>query len=396
MIKGFLPYGRQSIDDDDIAAVAEALRADFLTTGPLVAQFEAAFAERTGAAHAVACNSGTAALHLAALALDLKAGEAAVVPAITFLATANAVRMTGAEAVFADVDPETGLITQATLEVALDRGKAQGFAMRAALPVHLNGQVCDMAGLSAAAEPRGVRLVEDACHALGVEGIGGAQHSAAACFSTHPVKAIATGEGGVVTTRDAGMAARMRRLRSHGMTHDAATFSDRELGFDGDTANPWYYEMPEIGWNYRIPDVLCALGIAQLKKMDRLHARRRDLATMYKRLLAPLAPAIRPVSRTNERHGWHLYVIHVDFKSLGMTRAGFMKALHEKGVGSQVHYIPLHRQPYYRARYGENSLPGAEAYYERCLSIPLFPGMTDGDVERVVGALARFAGGAGA
>jgi UDP-4-amino-4,6-dideoxy-N-acetyl-beta-L-altrosamine transaminase len=392
MSKGFLPYGRQTIEDDDLAAVAEALRADFITTGPLVAEFEQSFAERTGAAHAVACNSGTAALHLAALALDLKTGQAAVVPAVTFLATANVVRMTGADVVFADVDPATGLLTPETLDAALARGAAAGLASRAALPVHLNGQLCDMAGLSAVAERRGVRLVEDACHALGVQEIGAARYAEAACFSTHPVKAITTGEGGVVTTRDAGMAGRMRRLRSHGMTRDVETFADPALGFDDDAPATWYYEMPELGWNYRIPDVLCALGISQLKKLERFHSRRRELATQYERLLARLAPAIRPVSRSNVPHGWHLYVIQVDFPALGTTRARFMQALREQGVGSQVHYVPLHRQPYYRAHCGEISLPGAESYYECCLSIPLFPAMTDEDVGRVVRALADIAG----
>ena len=390
MTERFLPYGRQHIDDDDVDAVGKALRSDLLTTGPLVAEFEAAFAGCTGAAHAVACNSGTAALHLAALALDLKEGEAAVVPAITFLATANAVRMTGAEVVFADVDAGTGLITPETLEAARKRGEASS-PVRAALPVHLNGRLCDMEGLAAAAG--GIALVEDACHALGIEGVGAARHSAAACFSTHPVKAIATGEGGVVTTRDGRMAARMRQLRSHGMTHDAARFENRDMAFDGETPNPWHYEMPEIGWNYRMPDVLCALGISQLKKLERFHRRRREIASLYARLLAPLAPVIRPVSQPDEAHGWHLYVVHVDFSALGTTRARFMQALRDKGIGTQVHYIPLHWQPYYRRRYGEISLPGAEAYYERCLSIPLFPAMTDADVERVALALTRIAKG---
>jgi len=390
MRERFLPYGRQTIEDDDVAAVAAALREDFLTTGPLVAKFETAFAEKTGAAHAVACNSGTAALHLAALALDLKAGESAIVPAVTFLATANVVRMTGAEVVFADVDPDTGLLTAETLEAARRRAAEAGQAGCAAFPVHLNGRLCDMDGLAVAAE--GMALVEDACHALGVREIGAARHSSAACFSTHPVKMIATAEGGVVTTRDGEMALRMRRLRSHGMTSDPARFENRAAAFDGDAPNPWYYEMPEIGWNYRMPDVLCALGLSQLGKLDRFHARRRELAALYERLLAPLAPAIRPVSRPNEAHGWHLYVIHVDFRALGTTRARFMKALRDEGIGTQVHYIPLHWQPYYRQRYGEISLTGAEAYYERCLSIPMFAGMSDDDVARVAGAIARLAG----
>ena len=392
MSRGFLPYGRQTIEDDDVAAVAAALRADFLTTGPLVERFERAFAEKTGAAHAVACNSGTAALHLAALALDLKEGDAAVVPAMTFLATANAVRMTGAEVVFADVDPATGLLTPDTLADALKRGKVDAPAVRAALPVQLNGQSCEMEALARTAASSGLQLIEDACHALGVAGAGATHHSAAACFSTHPVKAITTGEGGIVTTRDAGMAECMRRLRSHGMSRDATTFRNSDLAFDGGEPNPWFYEMEEIGWNYRIPDLLCALGMSQLNKLDRFSARRHQIASLYERLLRPLAPAVRPVSKAADRHGWHLYVIHVDFRALDLTRARMMTMLREQGIGTQVHYIPLHKQPYYQRRYGDFALPGADAYYERCLSIPFFPAMTDADVERVAGALARVVG----
>ena len=395
MNKKLLPYGRQTIDDDDVAAVAEALRADFLTTGPLVDAFEAAFAATTGAPHAVACNSGTAALHLAALAIDLKESDCAVVPAITFLSTANVVRMAGAEVVFADVDPWSGLLTPETLEVACDAASSRG-RPRGAFPVHLNGQICDMAALADVGKRWDLQLVEDACHALGVEGIGASEHSAAACFSTHPVKAIATCEGGVVTTSDAAIAARMRKLRSHGMTREIDAFENRSLAFDGDNQpNPWYYEMGEIGWNYRLPDVLCALGISQLRKLDRFVTRRRHIAALYGQLLAPLAPVIRPVSSANAVHGWHLYVVNVDFRSLGTTRARFIRALREQGVGTQVHYVPLHKQPYYRKRYGEISLPGAEAYYEGCLSIPMFPSMTDADVEHVATAISRIVGNSG-
>ena len=395
MTKSHIPYGRQTIDDDDVAAVAAALRADFLTTGPLVAQFERAFAEKTGAANAVACNSGTAALHLAALALDLAEGQTAIIPAITFLATANVARMTGAEVVFADVDPATGLITPESLEDARKRGAAAGKDIRAAMPVHLNGRLCDMEGLAAATERHCIALVEDACHALGLANIGAARHSVAACFSTHPVKAIATGEGGIVTTRDAEIAGRMRRLRSHGMIHEASRFENRDSAFGDGAPNPWYYEMAEIGWNYRMPDILCALGLSQLQKLDRFHARRKNIAAQYDRLLARLAPAIRPVSRPNERHGWHLYVIYLDFPAMGTTRARFMKALRDEGIDTQVHYIPLHRQPYYRRRYGDTSLPGAEEYYERCLSIPMFPAMRDDEVAHVASVLTRLAGADG-
>jgi UDP-4-amino-4,6-dideoxy-N-acetyl-beta-L-altrosamine transaminase len=383
----FLPYSRQSIDEDDIAAVAAALKSDFLTTGPLVERFEAAFAEATGATCAVACNSGTAALHLAALALDLKTGEGVVVPTTTFLATANVVRMTGAEVVFADVDPATGLMTPETFDAGLARARTAGLPVAAAFPVHLNGQVCDTAGLAQVARSSSVRIVEDACHALGVDRIGACEHSLAACFSTHPVKAMATGEGGVVTTSDTALAVRMGRLRTHGMSRDASTFADRAAAFTNGTANPWYYEMAEIGLNYRLPDILCALGLSQLRKLGRFSERRREIAALYDRLLEPLGPSVRPVRRSNRAHGWHLYVVLIDFAALDVTRAELMKTLRASGIGTQVHYIPVHRQPYYRERYGLLKLPGADAYYERCLSLPLFPDMAEDDVHRVVDAL---------
>jgi UDP-4-amino-4,6-dideoxy-N-acetyl-beta-L-altrosamine transaminase len=387
-MNSFLPYGRQAIDDDDIAAVATALRANMLTTGPLVEFFERDFARATGAAHAVACNSGTAALHLAALALDLGPGDAAIVPSVTFLATANVIRFTGADVVFADVDPDTGLLTGATLEAAIARAGTQ--RLRAVLPVHLNGQLCDMAAITAIARRHDLAIVEDACHALGLAGVGAAQHGGTACFSTHPVKAIATGEGGVVTTARAEVAVRLRRLRSHGMVHEPTAFTNRELGFDGNMPNPWYYEMPAPGWNYRLPDVLCALGISQLKKLDRFFARRQEIAALYDRLLAPLAPALRPIMR-HQPHGWHLYALLIDFAALGTTRARFMASLRERRIGTQVHYLPVHHQPYYRKLYGELALPGADAYYARCLSIPFYPAMTDDDVARVAAVLAEVA-----
>ncbi len=389
-----LPYGRQTIEDDDVAAVAAALRDDFLTTGPKVEEFEQAFARATGAHHAVACNSGTAALHLAALAQDLGPEDAAVVPTMTFLATANVVRMTGAEVVFADVDPDTGLMTPETFRSALDRARAAGFEPKLAVPVHLNGQLCDMRALAKVAGERDVALIEDACHALGTRGVGATPHSRMACFSTHPVKAIATGEGGIVTTADAALAERMRRLRTHGMSRDPSSFETRDLAFDGNEPNPWYYEMAELGWNYRLPDILCALGISQLKKLDRFWRRRVEIAALYDSLLASLAPVIRPVPRGQWPHGWHLYVVLIDFVTLGASRARVMQALRTKGLGTQVHYIPVHRQPYYRRRYGDIALPGADAYYGRCLSLPIFPAITDRDVHSVADALESLVGGA--
>lgn len=389
---GYLPYTRQLIDDEDVAAVAAALRSDFLTTGPLVENFERDFAQATGAQHAVACNSGTAALHLAMLIHNLKPSDAVIVPAVTFLATANVARMAGAEVVFADVDADTGLMTSETLEAAIAAAHARGLRPAITVPVHLGGQLCDIEGIELTARKAGLSIIEDACHALGVEGAGAGRHSDAVCFSTHPAKAIATGEGGLVTTRDANAAEHMRILRSHGMNRDASKFQNRAQAFDGEKANPWYYEMLEIGWNYRIPDVLCALGISQLKKLDSFLARRREIAAFYDSSFLGLAPAIRPVPHGNRPHGWHLYVLLVDFPKLGIPRAKFVDALREQDIGTQVHYIPLHFQPYYRQRYGRTSLPGAEEYYARCLSIPFYPAMTNEDAGRVVAAISKLAG----
>ncbi len=386
MADGILPYGRQTIEDDDIAAVAAALRSDFLTTGPLVESFETAFAERVGARHAVACANGTAALHLAMLALDVQPGEVTIVPSITFLATANCARYVGAEVVFADVDPDSGLMTPQTLAEALKR--VGGRKLRAVLPVHLRGDVADLPGLGALAGDAGAVMVEDAPHALGTtmtygnvtERAGDARHSAMATFSFHPVKTIATGEGGMVTTNDAGLAERLRLMRSHGMVRPA-------------DADPWWYEMPEPGFNYRLPDILCALGLSQLAKLDRFVARRRALAKAYETALAPLAPVVKIAARP----AWsdpvlHLMCVLIDFEAAGITRRQLVDALRERGVGSQVHYIPVHRQPYYQQRYGDLALPGADAWYARCLSLPLYPGMADGDVARVAEALKAVLG----
>jgi UDP-4-amino-4,6-dideoxy-N-acetyl-beta-L-altrosamine transaminase len=386
MTEPFLPYGRQTIEADDIAAVAEALQADFLTTGPLVERFEAAFAERVGAAHAVACANGTAALHLAMLALDLAPGEAAIVPATTFLATANCVRYVGAEVVFADVDPESGLMTPETLAAAMDR--LDGRRLRAVLPVHLRGEACELPALEAIARDAGAVLVDDAAHAIGTtldlpsgpETVGDGRRAAMTTFSFHPVKTICTGEGGMVTTRDPALAARLRTLRSHGMVRTAE-------------GPPWWYEMPEIGFNYRLPDLLCALGLSQLAKLERFAARRQALAAAYAEALAPLAPLVRPAASPPwSRAVPHLMTVLIDFAAAGRDRSFVMDALRAKGVGSQVHYIPVHRQPYYQARYGALELPGAELWYARALSLPLYPAMADGDVERVVGALAEALG----
>jgi UDP-4-amino-4,6-dideoxy-N-acetyl-beta-L-altrosamine transaminase len=386
MSEDFLPYGRQTIEADDLAAVTEALQAPFLTTGPLVERFEAAFAERVGASAAIACANGTAALHLAMLALDIRPGEAVIVPSTTFLATANCVRYVGGEVVFADVDPASGLMTPQTLIEAFDRVGDR--LLRAVIPVHLRGDAVDLPALQALAQARGAVLVEDAAHALGTtmafEGahahVGDGRHSALTTFSFHPVKTICTGEGGLVTTNDPALAARVRALRSHGMMRP-------------EHGPAWWYEMPEIGFNYRLPDLLCALGLSQLAKLDRFAERRRALAAAYADALAGLDPLVRPAaSPAWSRPVPHLMTVLVNFEAAGRDRAQVIEALRARGIGSQVHYIPVHRQPYYQARYGSQVLPGAEAWYARALSLPLYPAMDDADVSRVATALAEALG----
>jgi len=376
-VQGFLPYGRQVIEDDDLEAVREALLSPYLTTGPMVGRFEAALAAATGAAEAVVVSNGTAALHLAARAIKLDRGQTAIVPSLTFVATANAVRYCGADVVFADVDPVTGLMTPDTLLDALRRAPS---TTRAVFPVHLNGPSCDMAALAEIARSWGLWVVEDACHALGGRQAGGpvgaCAHSDLACFSFHPVKTIAMGEGGAITTNDAALAAALRRDRSHGLVRDA------------NPDEPWAYELHEPGFNYRAPDILCALGLSQLKKLARFVGQRRHLVALYREALAPLAPLVHLLPEP--AHGeaaWHLLAVQIDFAAAGIDRATVMARLAERGIGSQVHYIPVHRQPYYAARTPGLELPGADAYYAKCLSLPLFAAMTEGDVTRVAEAL---------
>ncbi|MGH6970591.1 MAG: DegT/DnrJ/EryC1/StrS family aminotransferase, partial [Caulobacteraceae bacterium] len=307
-------------------------------------------------------------------------------PSITFLATANAARYVGAEVAFADVDPSTGLMTRATLEAAMAR--AAGRKIAAVLPVHLRGDLAELPALRRLADKAGAALVEDACHALGSRmrfdnapaQAGDNRYGDLAVFSFHPVKTLTTAEGGMITTADARLAERMKRLRSHGMERP-------------DGADPWVYEMAEVGFNYRLPDVLCALGLSQLGKLPRFLERRRALASLYEAALKPMAPLVRPAARPPwSDPALHLMTVLVDFEAAGRSRAEVMGAMRARGVGSQVHYIPVHRQPYYVARNGALDLPGADAWYARCLSLPLYPGMQDADVGRAVEALASALG----
>ncbi|MGY6662634.1 MAG: UDP-4-amino-4,6-dideoxy-N-acetyl-beta-L-altrosamine transaminase [Glycocaulis sp.] len=386
----FLAYGRQDIDENDIAAAVRALQSDYLTTGPEIPAFEVEFAEFTGAAYATACSNGTTALHLALDALGVGEGDLCIVPSITFMATANAARYCGAEVVFADVDPETGLLTPDTLADALKRA---GGKAKAVLPVHLAGVPCDMEAIAALARHHGLAIVEDSCHAIASRGASGAMvgacaHSDAATFSFHPVKSLTTGEGGMVTTNSPDLAARMARQRSHGIERDAARF-ERAEGAD----EPWYHEMASLGWNYRLPDINAALGRAQLARMAQFAAKRRALTAAYRELLRPLAPLVRlPADPPGSDPCRHLLNVRIDFHAAGRTRAEVMNALKARGIGTQVHYIPVHTQPYYVQRYGAQHLPGAEAHYAQTLSLPLFTRMETGDVARVCAALGEVLG----
>jgi UDP-4-amino-4,6-dideoxy-N-acetyl-beta-L-altrosamine transaminase len=398
-VRSFLPYARQAIDPSDIDAVIEVLQSDFLTTGPAVDNFETSLAERVGARHAVSCNSGTAGLHLACLALGIGPGDAAIVPSITFLATANAVRMVGAEPVFADVDPETGLMSPDTLEEALAR--TGGRRLRAVMPVHLAGQSPDMARIAAIAKAEGAAIIEDACHALGTSiatadgtsvPVGACDRSAMAVFSFHPVKTIAAGEGGAVTTNDPRLAARLKSLRSHGMTRDPAAFQQDLMAFDASgAANLWYYEMAELGWNYRLSDLNAALALSQLARLDQFVAARSTLVELYDDLLADANLPVRPIKRMpNCRAARHLYPVLIPFDEIGIDRNRLMMQLRSQGIGTQVHYIPVHRQPYYSSGASGLTLAGADAYYARTLSLPLFVGMAAADVRFVVHTLSQI------
>lgn len=382
MADDILPYGRQWIEEDDVEAVIEALRGVYLTTGPTVARFEAALAEAVGAKHAVAVCNGTAALHAACAVAGLGPGDEVLVPALTFLATANCARYVGAEPVFVDVDPRSGLID------VQDAARRVTSRTRAIIPVHLNGRPADLEAIAALARPHDLTIIEDAAHALGAraqgEPIGACSRAHMAIFSFHPVKHVTTGEGGAIATNDPALAEALQVFRSHGMVRDPAQLRQLAPG-------PWYYEQQTLGYNYRITDLQCALGLSQLAKLPRFLERRWTLAARYDRLLAELGlEHLCPVAAgtAHSQSAYHLYAVLIDFAAAGLDRAALMAGLREHKVLTQVHYIPVPAQPYYQDRGADPAqYPGAQAYYERCLSLPLYPAMHDSDVDRVVEAL---------
>jgi UDP-4-amino-4,6-dideoxy-N-acetyl-beta-L-altrosamine transaminase len=374
--KTLLPYGHQSIDEADIQAVVETLRSDWLTTGPRVAEFEEAFATRTGARHAVSFSSGTAALHAAAFTAGLKAGDEAITSPLTFVATANCVLYQGAVPIFADVSPDT---------LNLDPEKAAAritCRTRAILPVDYAGHPADLDPVLELAERHGLVVIEDASHALGAEykgrQVGSLSHMTV--FSFHPVKHITTGEGGMVTTDNAKFAETLRRFRNHGISSDAR---------QRQSAGQWHYEMVSLGFNYRLTDIACALGSQQLKKLEANLAQRRKIAERYTAAFREIPKLVLPAVRQNANPAWHLFPIRLDGVKLKADRAQVFRALRAENIGVNVHYIPVHRHPYYSERFGYRGgeYPVAEDAYERLISLPMFHGMSDQDVEDVIRAV---------
>lgn len=378
-----IPYGRQSIDNDDINAVIEVLKGDWLTCGPKIAEFEEALAEKCGTTHAVVVSNGTAALHIAALAAGLTTDDRAITSAISFLASANCIEYTGASTDFVDIDPTTANISVESLKQRwTDNTKA-------VVAVDFAGQPCDLPAIAEFVKARGGMVIVDAAHSIGASfvhkgetyKVGGNPWADMTTFSFHPVKAITCGEGGAILTDNPILAERCRRLRSHGMHKSINEF--KGLGTpELNEFGPWYYEMDEPGFNYRITDIQCALGLSQLKKLDRFIERRREIAALYDSYFKK-TKTIRPLKELcHNRSAYHLYPVLIDFKKTGLTRTEIMRELQEKGIGSQVHYIPIPLQPYYRNRYGfkAEEFPAALNYYRECLSLPLFPTLTDNEV----------------
>jgi UDP-4-amino-4,6-dideoxy-N-acetyl-beta-L-altrosamine transaminase len=379
-----IPYGRQNLDDRDIEAVVQILRSDWLTQGPAVAEFELAVTAQTGVAHAVAVNSATSALHIACLALGLGPGDRLWTSPNTYVASANCGRFCGAQVDFVDIDPRTYNLSTAELAAKLAAAERAGTLPKVVVPVHFAGQPCDMQGIQALARRYGFKVIEDASHAIGGRyrgaPVGNCAYSDVTVFSFHPVKIITTAEGGMAMTNSAELAARMRSLRSHGVTRDPGRMEASAPG-------PWYYEQCELGFNYRLPDVLAALGFSQHRRLGEFLARRRQIARRYDELLTGL-PLVLPFEAADCVSALHLYVVQIDPRSSPVDRGTAFARLRAAGVGVNVHYIPVHTQPYYR-RLGFRSgmYPCAERYYQHAISLPMFFGLTDSQIEQVVGAL---------
>jgi len=373
----YIPYGRQCIDTSDIKEVVRVLKSDWITQGPKVKELESALAGYCGARYAVAVSSGTAALHLACLAAGLKKGDEAITSPITFIATPNSVLYAGATAVFADIDYHTVNIDPEQISRKITK------RTKAILPVHFSGLPCKMKEISAIAKKNKLFIIEDASHALGaqykVDGrwfkVGSCRHSDMTVFSFHPVKIITTGEGGAITTNNKQFYEKLKALRNHGIYRDRATEKN----------GPWYYEMRNLGFNYRITDFQCALGISQFKKLNKFIKRRREIANTYNECFRNMKEITIPFVDANVLSSWHLYVLKINYRYLGLSRMKLMQTLMKYNIRTQVHYIPNYRQPFYKNKFSLNTkdFPQSEFYYQRALSIPIYPGLTDNDVDYI-------------
>jgi len=382
-----IPYGRQSLDQADIDAVVQVLQSDWLTQGPTIEQFEAAMAQRCEAAHGVAVCNATAALHIACLAAGLGPGDRLWTTPNTFLASANCGRYCGADVDFVDIDPLTWNLDADALARKLEVAEREGQLPKVLVAVAFSGQSCDMRAIAGLAERYGFLVIEDASHAVGARyagrPVGCGEFAAMTVFSFHPVKIITTGEGGLVVTNRPELAEHLRRLRSHGMTRDLAQMDEPSHG-------PWYYQQVELGFNYRITDIQAALGLSQLNRLEPFIARRRQLAARYDALLAHL-PLSLPTRQADAESAWHLYVVRLHTERLTASHRDIFDALRAAGIGVNLHYIPVHLQPYYRdLGFKPGDFPEAEHYYRQAISLPMFPAMTDEQQDYVIEQLHRL------
>lgn len=381
-----IPYGRQDITQADIDAVVGVLQSDFLTQGPIVPRFEQGVAQHVGAKYALAVNSATSALHIACLALGLGPGDRLWTSPVTFVASANCGLYCGAEVDFVDIDPRTYNLCPKALEAKLQQAERDGMLPKVVVPVHLCGQPCDMQAISVLAKRYGFRIIEDASHAIGgkyqSEFIGNCRYSDITVFSFHPVKIITTAEGGMALTNDAALAERMALLRSHGITREPSKMTQEPDG-------PWYYQQIDLGFNYRMTELQAALGVTQLERLDRYVARRHELARRYDQLLAGL-PVSMPWQHPDSYSGLHLYVIRLQLNALSGSHRQVFESLREQGVGVNLHYIPVHTQPYYqRMGFKTGDFPEAERYYAEAISLPMFQTMTEQQQDAVVAAVGK-------
>lgn len=376
----FLPYGKQWIDDDDIQAVVSVLKSDFLTQGPAIEQFEKRICEITGARYCIAVCNGTAALHLAVAALNLEKRIYGITSPITFTASANCMVYNDIRPDFADIDEKTYCIDPDEIEKKINP------LVKLLIPVHFAGQTANMPAIQKIAKKHNCYVIEDAAHAIGSEyadgsKVGGCRYSDMTIFSFHPVKTVTTGEGGAITTNDPLLYERLKLLRTHGITKDSKLMKKNP--------GPWYYEMQSLGFNYRMTDLQAALGLSQLNKLDLFVNRRRNIIKQYNTAFADIENVTIPYEAPGLYSAFHLYVIKMNFSKMNKNRKECMESLKTHNIGSQVHYIPVHLQPFYREQFGfaDGDYQKAEAYYEQTLSLPLYPKMTDGDVHRVITAI---------